>query len=313
MLGHRPSAATGPKVPAGGPVRPDRPATRRGERSGPPAILVGTFRAVTPETGRPGPADLDRRTFMVGAGVAGASLGLLPLLRRLPPARAAALLAGPPGGPHFLTPHERGVVIEATARLVPGPRDDPAETAPGAREAGAVDYVDGLLAVFDDHHAMVFAGGPWSDRNVGGRGKATPNPMAEPVPLRPWEVKLWRGRIADLRKRYRTGIAELDAAAGGDFTAVDASRRDRILAADTPSRFRRLLFEHTVEAMYAVPEYGGNHDGRGWESIGFRGDTAPTGWPAEEVRASDGPDPVPEGFRLPFPGALADGGGGARP
>lgn len=245
---------------------------------------------------------------MVGAGVAGASLGFLPLLRRLPPARAAALLARGTSAAGFLTAHEREVVVEATARLVPGPGDDPAETTPGAREAGVVDYVDRLLSAFDPDPPAVFAGGPWSDRNLGD-GADAPDPMAEMVPLSPGEEQRWRRRIAQLRRRYRTGIAELDAAAGGDFTAVDASRRDRILAADTPSRFRRVLFEHTVEAMYAVPEYGGNHDGRGWESIGFRGDTAPAGWPAEKVRASDGPDPVPEGFRLPFPGALADGGG----
>lgn len=273
------------------------------------AVLIPSWYrpAVAHEAGRRNAFEIDRRSFIAGAGAVGASLGLMPLLRLLPPERAAALLAGGDDRPRFLTAHEWDVVVEATARLVPGPADDPAETTPGAREAGVVRYIDRLLSAFDDDPPMIFAGGPWSDRNLGDAGKA-PNPMARPVPLGPWEEEKWRGLVAALRERYRTGLAELDTAAGGDFTAVTPARRDEILAADTPSRFRRVLFEHTVEGMYAVPEYGGNRDRLGWESIDFRGDVAPDAWPADKVSRSDGPDPVPEGFRLPFPGELADGG-----
>ena len=248
-------------------------------------------------------AAVGRRAFVAGLGAAGVSVGFLPLLRLLPPESAGALLLKR-DGPRFLDPHQWDVVEAATARLIPGPQDDARETTPGAREAGAVVYVDLLLSAFDDDAPMIYGGGPFSGRNGGGDGE-----MAEPVPLRPWQEELWRARIAALQDAYRVGIAELDEAAGGDFVAADLARRDEILAADTPSRFRRVLFEHAIEAMYAVPEYGGNASRSGWESIGFAGDVAPRGWSAEQVSASDGRDRVPEGFEMPFPAQILDGAG----
>ena len=47
----------------------------------------------------------------------------------------------------FFTAHQAAVVEAATARIAPGPRDDPAEAGhPGAREAGVTGYIDALLA-----------------------------------------------------------------------------------------------------------------------------------------------------------------------
>jgi gluconate 2-dehydrogenase gamma chain len=59
------------------------------------------------------------------------------------------------------------------------------------------------------------------------------------------------------------------------------------------SAFTSLLFEHTIEGMYANPEYGGNRGLAGWKDIGFPGDIQPRGYSAQEVERSDGPDPVP--------------------
>ena len=58
------------------------------------------------------------------------------------------------------------------------------------------------------------------------------------------------------------------------------------------SEFTSLLFEHTIEGLYAAPEYGGNRGLAGWKDIGFPGDVQPRGYPADEVERSDGPDPV---------------------
>jgi GMC oxidoreductase len=45
----------------------------------------------------------------------------------------------------FFTSHETAVVEEATARIAPGPTDDPAEAGhPGVREAGVVNYIDNV-------------------------------------------------------------------------------------------------------------------------------------------------------------------------
>jgi Gluconate 2-dehydrogenase subunit 3 len=52
------------------------------------------------------------------------------------------------------------------------------------------------------------------------------------------------------------------------------------------------MFEHTIEALYANPEYGGNRGLAGWRDIGFPGDIEPRGYPPEEVESSDGRDPV---------------------
>ena len=205
----------------------------------------------------------------------------------------------------FFDDHQAAVVTEATARLVPGPRDDPAEEGhPGAREAGVVYYIDLFLSAFEDDPPRIFAGGPWSDRAGGDE-----NHMADFVPLSAYEEELWRERIGDLQERYRAGIVALDNAAGGDFTAVSATEQDAILVADTPDGFRRLLFEHAIEGTYAVPEYGGNRELAGWAETEAAGDVAPRGWTAEEVSESDGRVPAPEGVALPFPAEVAEQAG----
>ncbi len=79
------------------------------------------------------------------------------------------------------------------------------------------------------------------------------------------------------QEQYDEGIAAL----GADFTGLAAADQDARLEA-VPG-FRSLLYEHTCEAMYGPPEYGGNRDLVGWRSIGFEGDVQPRGWTAAEV------------------------------
>jgi hypothetical protein len=228
------------------------------------------------------------------------SAGFLLLLQRLPRPLVEAALAAP-SALRFLDEHQAAVVTEATARLVPGPADEPSEAGhPGAREAGVVNYVDLMLSAFDDDPPRIYAGGAWSDRHGGAE-----NLMEQFVPLSPAEERAWRTRIAELRRRYVAGIASLDGAAGGDFATAPAHRQDAILASKRHAAFRRLLFEHAVEGMYAVPEYGGNRGLAGWTEIGYAGDVAPLGWPAEKVSEPEA-DPAPPGSRLPFPASVSD-------
>ena len=56
--------------------------------------------------------------------------------------------------------------------------------------------------------------------------------------------------------------------------------------------FTDLLFQHAIEGVYAVPEYGGNAGLVGWKEIGFPGDRQPKGFTADEVSRSDGRDPL---------------------
>jgi Gluconate 2-dehydrogenase subunit 3 len=210
----------------------------------------------------------------------------------------------PRRAPRFFTTHEAAVLEDATARIAPGPRDDPAEAGhPGAREADVAGYIDNMLSALPvlagsalagsapagsaNGTPMIFAGGPWSNRHTSG-----PDMMAQFVPLDPVAQIAWRKRITGWQQQYRTGIAALDKLAGGDFTKVTTARQDKVLASASMNTFRALLFEHTIEGLYSVPEYGGNRDLAGWTDISYPGDSQPRGYTAAEVADSDGPDLV---------------------
>ena len=204
--------------------------------------------------------------------------------------------AGHPSGVRvlrFFTSHEAAVVEHATARLAPGPRDDPAEAGhPGAREADVTGYIDTMLGALgalggETAPPMIFAGGPWSNRHTSG-----PDLMGLFLTLDPVTRIAWRKRLEGWQKQYTKGIAALDKLAGGDFTAKTPTAQDKILATPSVSAFTQLLFEHTIEGMYASPEYGGNRGLSGWKDIGFPGDIQPRGYTGAEVERSDGHDPV---------------------
>ena len=191
----------------------------------------------------------------------------------------------------FFTDHQAAVVQDATARVAPGPADDPAEAGhPGAREADVTGYIDSMLAALgtlDGAAPLVFASGPWSSRHTSG-----PDLMARFMTLDPVARIAWRRRLQAWQQRYRQGVATLDRLAGGDFTKASHAKQDTILAGSGASSFTSLLFEHTIEGLYAVPEYGGNRDLAGWKDIGYPGDSQPRGYPPDEVSRSDGRDPV---------------------
>jgi hypothetical protein len=196
--------------------------------------------------------------------------------------------SGQPVAGRFFTSHEAAVVEAATARIAPGPADDPAEVGhPGAREADVTGYIDSMLGALTRPAPVIFAGGPWSNRHASG-----PDLMADFVPLDPVMLIAWRKRLESWQEQYREGVAALDKLAGGDFAVAGPEEQDKILARQDTSTFRSLLFEHTIEGLYANPEYGGNRGLAGWRDIAFPGDIQPRGYPPGEVEASDGRDPV---------------------
>ena len=211
-------------------------------------------------------------------------------------AAAAAVLAAdgcttpPARALRFFTAHQAAVVQDATARIAPGPRDDPAEKGhPGAREADVTGYIDTMLGALtaSDSPPPIFAGGPWSNRHTFG-----PDLMAHFTRLDPVARIAWRKRLTTWQQQYSKGIKTLDKLAGGDFTKATPKKQDKILATPSVSAFTQLLFEHTIEGLYASPEYGGNRGLAGWQEIGFPGDIQPRGYTADEVSRSDGHDPV---------------------
>jgi hypothetical protein len=206
-------------------------------------------------------------------------LSLLPVVAAIPGVLPAASAET---GYRFLTPHQAAVLDAATTRLIPGPLDDTQIGQPGAHEANVVRFLDNMLAAFTFSPPMVFAGGPWSNR-AGGKVDY----MADFVPLDRAQTYGWQKRIAGYREQYTNGIALLDKKAGGDFTTVSKLRQDLILGVGEAVPFTTLLFGHTVQAMYAVPEYGGNADLVGWRDIKFPGDNQPRGYTNAEVEAPE--------------------------
>jgi hypothetical protein len=231
---------------------------------------------------------VSRREFVVGSGLAVAAAGIGADVGWLSSHRTK------PGSFRALTAHQAAVIEAATARLVPGPEDDPAEAGhPGAREANIVGYIDTMLGALRVHPPKVYAGGPFSNRNAAGR-----DDMAHFLKLPTAIHDHWRSRLATLRQQYGAGVVAYDHAAqqmgAADYTKLSQSQQDQVLAADlkaNPNGFTNLLFTHTTEGMYSVPEYGGNESLVGWKEIKFRGDTQPTGWPDAQVSDGDGPDP----------------------
>ena len=199
-----------------------------------------------------------------------------------------------PARHRFFTPHQAAVVTAATARIAPGPDDDPAEKGhPGAREADVTSYIDTMLGALaalggsDTTPPMIFAGGPYSNRHTSG-----PDLMARFTALDPVAKIAWHNRLTKWRSQYKDGINDLDKLAGGDFTKAAKDKQDKILATQSVSTFTSLLFQHTIEGLYGAPEYGGNRAGSGWQEIGFPGDIQPRGYTDDEVERSDGHDPV---------------------
>ena len=157
----------------------------------------------------------------------------------------------------------------------------PTDDTPGAREAGAVDFVDRYLSGIDFIYAKPDGSG--FETLVGRQADA------------------WRQRVDILRKTYVAGIAALDALALGafkaEFTALNESQQDDMLRAmeqagtqsasaggapgegpalqqtltETDLEFLPLLVMHTRQGFYADPVYGGNKGHVGWQLIGFPG------------------------------------------
>lgn len=179
----------------------------------------------------------------------------------------------------FFTPHQRATVEAAMARIIP--TDD----APGAREAGCIDFIDRYLSGI----GFIFAKPDGSGFEI----------------LEGRAARAWSRRIDILRARYVDGILDLDARSREAFFAnfVDLAndRQDRVLKAvengqpveeraagivhtsevagpalqqtstEIDLDFFPLLVAHTRQGFYADPIYGGNRARVGWATIGFDG------------------------------------------
>jgi hypothetical protein len=126
--------------------------------------------------------------------------------------------------PRVFSDHQAAIVREATARLIPGPTDDPSEKGhPGAREADVTRYIETMLGALSVRPAEIFASGPFSNR-----GGSTTDDMATFIGLTPAQAYGWSKRLAGLREQYASGVAALDRLAGGDFVRAPAATKDSV-------------------------------------------------------------------------------------
>lgn len=183
--------------------------------------------AVTDEKDRPGAITRRAVLALAGAGAAGAAVGGYLLLREEP--------AGPPGlaGLSALSPAEGALVEAIAARIWPG---DPFD--PGAREAGAVHYVDRALA------------GPYASY------------------LRGYRVALHQLDAA-ARARHEHAFVELDAAT--QDALLGALQRGQLPEVGGGDSFFRVIRAHVMEGVFSDPVHGGNRGLVGWRAVGYPG------------------------------------------
>ena len=146
----------------------------------------------------------------------------------------------------FFNEHEARTVDAIAARLVPGDQNDP-----GAREAGAVVYLDRTLGGFL--------------RNLQAFYRRALTRFDELCVVR------YGALFADLQNYDQDRVlSELEAAGRGGEGASevrDVSWTDEGLLAT----FFEVVREHLLQGMFCDPVYGGNRDLAGWRLLGFPG------------------------------------------
>jgi len=182
--------------------------------------------------------------------------------------------------PVWLNDDEFRILTAACERLIPSD-----ETA-GAADAGAPDYIDGMLGAFAFDPPRIWAGGPSSGRFGGVAGFETFHRLTALDELA-WRMRIegslgipereFNGPVVGWQELYRRGLADL----GVDFRDVSEDEQDARLRAH--HEFTTLLYEHCCEGMYGAPEYGGNRHTVAWQAIDFLGDVQPRGFTDAEV------------------------------
>lgn len=105
----------------------------------------------------------------------------------------------------------------------------PSDDTPGAREARVIYFIDRALTTFD-------------------RDKQ----------------KLYTKGLTDLQSKTRKQFP-----AAKRFSALTAEQQIELLKSIEKTDFFGTVRTHTIMGFLANPEYGGNHDGIGWKTVGF--------------------------------------------
>ncbi len=247
---------------------------------------------------------LSRRSFLTATG----TMGLLALA---PPMRVGALLGTAHAAGHrgrFLSAEEMATLTALCDRLIPGPPEDPT---PGAVQAGVPEAIDLLLGAFELDPPLIYAGGPFSDRDGSKHDDFAHFIHLDRQQELAWRIRLegsrglrereFAGPVKGLQEVYRGGLALLDrrarAAAGVAYAQASTAVQEQILADEKDAGVQAFLgaaLANTLEAMYGPPEYGGNRQLVGWTSNDWPGDQQPRGSTRAQVTQPDTGSAAPE-------------------
>ena len=186
--------------------------------------------------------------------------------------------------------NERRALVRLAEWLVPADQD------PSGAELGAIEYLEGMLTMFDENPPRLFAGGPFSGRTDFADGTTPPNDFEEFLTIDRITRTAWKlailgsdaipggapndellGKRIGLKKRIQRGIAEVVADAPAPLETLDDAAVTEVWN-DARSDFRETFQAAVIEGCFAPPEYGGNKNGAGWTICHFEGDSQPLGY-----------------------------------
>ena len=191
-----------------------------------------------------------RRTFLRAAMAAGAAWAAADL------SQVEAALAWADGQAHggaatsgasnfsALTKAQAEVVEAVAARILPA-----VDGRPGAREAGAIHFIDRALATFNAAQKPMYVEGV-ADLNV----RAAKRSRA----AAPGAVGTATSGTA------ASGVA----AAGVTFAALTTAQQDELLREIEQTPFFQTVRFDTLVGTFALPSWGGNRDFAGWRILG---------------------------------------------
>jgi gluconate 2-dehydrogenase gamma chain len=187
-----------------------------------------------------------RRSFLAGSaaglGSAWVAANWSGILEAQEYAKRAAT-SGSSGKFEFFSPEQAVEVESVAAQIIP--TDD----TPGAREAGAVYFIDRALTTFDRERQAVYTQG-----------------------------------LGDLQAKTRELFPN-----SSKFSGLTADQQIQVLKAIEKTPFFAQIRTHTITGFLANPEHGGNRDEIGWKLIGFDGKfhyQPPFGYYDAEIKAN---------------------------
>ena len=242
--------------------------------------------------------EISRREFLK-LGVAGMAVLVLPIGCGRPGAGGARGKMNREGQPstnddgRFFDDHQYATIRALTGVIIPEDQD------PGAVSAGVVDYIDYMLGAFEVDPPRIYAAGPFSGRHGGEANFGDYLPLSRVQEIS-WRMYIqgsqgiaereFNGPVVGLQEIYATGVTQFDALSqtqfGADFVDLTPAEQATIKKA-ADKDFINVVFQNTVEGMYAAPEYGGNQEMMGWKYVNYEGDRQPIGYSRAQIELSD--------------------------